>query len=455
MRTGKMILSMALVVLFLCVLSSGWGEAQTGSCPYYPADPDHVVRLVFVHHSTGEHWLADNYGGLGLALMNSGYYVSDTNYGWGPGSIGDHTDIGYWWTWFRGPSSKTYLDALYAESGQHYAVSFGDSAYTRLARNPGGANEVVMFKSCFPNSAIKGRPTDPVPAINSNPLRDNDAYSSYHTFGNARGIYEDILNYFKTRQDKLFIVATAPPLTDPLYAANARAFNQWLQTQWLKNYPYRNVFVFDFYNVHTSNGGDADTNDLFQSTGNHHRLWQGTIQDQVGVASNVEVYPTGDDHPSRAGNLKATAEYVKLLNYAYNSWRDLNGPLDNCALSFSTGGNARWFAERAAGYYLIGGSAMQSGVIAKNQSSWIQTTVTGPGTLKFYWRVSSLANQDFLKVNVDGTKVGAITGNAAWAQKSISITAGSHTIQWVYQKAAAGSAGSDAGWVDKVEWTTP
>ena len=43
-----------------------------------------ITRLVFIHHSTGENWLADDNGGLGNALAAAGYFVSDTNYGWGP-----------------------------------------------------------------------------------------------------------------------------------------------------------------------------------------------------------------------------------------------------------------------------------------------------------------------------------------------------------------------------------
>ena len=60
-----------------------------------PAQP---VRLIFIHHSTGENWLADGNGGLGVALRDNNYFVSDTNYGWGPDSIGDATDIGNWYS---------------------------------------------------------------------------------------------------------------------------------------------------------------------------------------------------------------------------------------------------------------------------------------------------------------------------------------------------------------------
>ena len=46
--------------------------------------------------------------------------------------------------------------------------------------------------------------------------------------------------------------------------------------------------------------------------------------------------------------------------------------------------------------------AAQSGAIGDNQSSSLETTVTGPAMLSFWWKVDSEANFDFLKVTVDG-----------------------------------------------------
>lgn len=51
------------------------------------------MKLVFIHHSTGEAWLADGHGGIGIALRDNDSFVSDTNCGWGPDAIGDTTDV--------------------------------------------------------------------------------------------------------------------------------------------------------------------------------------------------------------------------------------------------------------------------------------------------------------------------------------------------------------------------
>jgi len=100
-----------------------------------------------------------------------------------------------------------------------------------------------MFKSCFPNSDLEGNPDDPPLATPDDSL----------TVANAKAVYNALLTCFATRQDKLFIVITAPPLaegdTTAAHAANARAFNNWLVNNWLTGYTHHNVAVFDFYNV--------------------------------------------------------------------------------------------------------------------------------------------------------------------------------------------------------------
>ncbi len=259
-----------------------------------PSPPDHVVKLIFIHHSTGENWLTDGYGDLGKTLGQNHYFVSDTNYGWGPDAIGDRTDIPNWLEWFSSGGTERYMQALLNESDQH-------SSYTRTLSDPGGENEVILFKSCFPNSALDGNPDDP-------PGTQADM-----TVGGAKFVYNEILGYFANLPDKLFVVITAPPLSDPAYAANARAFNQWLVHDWLSEYPLSNVVVFDFYNVLTGND-------------HHHRYDNGQIEHIFTPGADTLVYPSGDDHPSEAGSRKATQEFLPLLNAYYNRWKENAAP---------------------------------------------------------------------------------------------------------------------------------
>ncbi|MBN1288234.1 MAG: IPT/TIG domain-containing protein, partial [Actinobacteria bacterium] len=379
----KSAVSLVLAILIALIASGATSASDNHTTPtgnFTAIDttpPATTAKLIFIHHSCGSNWLSDSNGGLGIALRDSNYFVSDTNYGWGTDSIGSNTDIGQWYNWFRGPSSGTYTAELYAESSQN-------SSYSRLGTDPGGVNEIIMFKSCYPNSAFQGSVSDPVPSIAVNPLKGQSSGSAYHTVSNAKGIYIDLLEYFKTRTDKLFIVIAAPPLRSTTYADNARAFNNWLVNDWLDGYPCNNVYVFDFFNVLTSNGGDANTNDLNQEGGNHHRWWNGAVQHKTDGGANVLAYPTGDDHPSSAGNHKATGEFVALLNYAYNRFKAV---LPNITgVSPATGGAGTAVTIDGTGFGDSRGTSCVSfgGTHATQYNQWSDTRIrclVPPGAL--------------------------------------------------------------------------
>lgn len=294
-----------------------------------PNPPTSPVKLIFIHHSTGGMWLADKFGGLGKELMANNYFVSATNYGWGPNGIGDRTDIINWPEWFTGNNRDSYMNAVFNENRQNFG-NYGK--WSRLHNDPGGENQIIVFKSCFPNSDMWGAPDDP-PA---------DEINDHNTVGNAKAIYLDLLSYFVTRPDKLFIVITAPPIAEGDYgegnqtasqrSVNIRAFNNWLMNGWLVDYPYNNVAVFDYYNVLTSNGSaeradltntNEESNDAGWEDGNHQRWWDGDVQHIQTVDNNYSAYPiasSGDSHPTSAGQQKATKEFVPLLNVFYNRW---------------------------------------------------------------------------------------------------------------------------------------
>ena len=119
-------------------------------------------------------------------------------------------------------------------------------------------------------------------------------------------------------------------------------------------------------------------------------------------------------------------------------------------LVFTTGGSANWSAQSTGGYFEA--DCAKSGLIGNSQETWLQTTVSGIGTLSFYWSVSSDGG-DYLRFYIDDAAPGRSAGGQGWTIRQYSLNGGAHTLKWVYSKDSVGSGGSDCGWVDRVKWT--
>jgi PKD repeat protein len=123
--------------------------------------------------------------------------------------------------------------------------------------------------------------------------------------------------------------------------------------------------------------------------------------------------------------------------------------VDSPSLTFTLTGNANWYSQTTTTYY--GGDAAQSGDIADLQSTTMETVISGKTSVKFYWKVSSETNYDYLKFYIDGVLQDQIAGNVNWTQKTYTVSSGTHTLKWSYVKDNYVSSGSDCGWVDKLE----
>ena len=138
----------------------------------------------------------------------------------------------------------------------------------------------------------------------------------------------------------------------------------------------------------------------------------------------------------------------------YAKWTSTGIPLatalDNTSLTWTTGGDANWFGQTATTH--DGMDAAQSGGIGHSQASYMQTTVTGPGTVSFWWRVSSESSYDWLRFFIGDVEKDAISGSVDWQQKRYVIPSGNHTLTWRYTKDYSCESDTDCGWVDQVVW---
>lgn len=260
-------------------------EAPTPFAGVSSAAPTRPLSLVFIHHSVGglllaapgdKHALRESIwtshpdgGNLRALLQAQGYAVHEASYG---SVVGAHTDRGDWLPKFRDQMDRIFTTALDDETGAR--------------------NQIVLWKSCFPNN-----------------LLDEAGVAA------AKKELTALLPLFAQHPDVLFVHLTTPPLSpnvapEPLwkwlaraltgrrYRARlqasgplARALDEWVAHEWLAGYAHDNVVVFDLYDALTDHGRS----------------------NYLAFVSPRDPY---DSHPSRAGNDKVAAELVPFLNRA-------------------------------------------------------------------------------------------------------------------------------------------
>ncbi len=175
-----------------------------------PGKPSKQLSMVWLHHSTGDRLLR---GGMLAALQANGLVFSDINYreavvdGY---VIGDHTDIADWPKAFNTPK---FFDAI-----RTWELTGGRKQH-----------DVVMFKSCYPNSNIT-----------------SDAMLERY-----KTDFAALLPTFVAHPDILFIAMSTPPLvkrqTTPAAAKRAREWSRWLTGDYAAR--AKNVKVFDLFDA--------------------------------------------------------------------------------------------------------------------------------------------------------------------------------------------------------------
>ena len=125
----------------------------------------------------------------------------------------------------------------------------------------------------------------------------------------------------------------------------------------------------------------------------------------------------------------------------------LAAALDTTGLGWTTNGLPAWIGNGAVTH--DGVDAARSPIIGDGATAWMETTVTGPGTASFWWKVSSESGNDRLRFYIDGSEQVNISGEVDWQLKTYNLGTGSHALRWAYAKNSSIAAGQDRGWVDQ------
>ncbi len=177
------------------------------------------TNIIFLHQSSGRNLIEQ--GKVREQFQQAGYAFWDHDYN----DIGLRDPNGN----FRGysynvPGDNTNPDGL-ANIFKQPAYPLPFNTFSGLLQH-----DVIILKSCFPNSNIE----------------------SDETLVLLKNSYLEIRSRMDQYPQKVFILFTLPPLnpveTSPEAAARAHILADWIQSsEFLNGHP--NVFVFDFYNL--------------------------------------------------------------------------------------------------------------------------------------------------------------------------------------------------------------
>jgi hypothetical protein len=149
---------------------------------------------------------------------------------------------------------------------------------------------------------------------------------------------------------------------------------------------------------------------------------------------------------SMFANVEATAMFQTTVE---------KGADTPASMVLTQSGNGLWYGQYETKH--DGVDAAVSPSLGTNQQSRFTTSVTGPGTLSFWWKVSSRANSGKLTLLIDNiaqTTPAPISGTTGdWTQVIVEIPAGNHPIAWRYSRDSSSlTDGENRGYVDSVKF---
>ena len=126
---------------------------------------------------------------------------------------------------------------------------------------------------------------------------------------------------------------------------------------------------------------------------------------------------------------------------------------DTPALTWTRGGNVGWYGQTNVTHDSI--DAARNGPLNQGGESWTETSVVGPGTLSFWWRVDSITNLDQLTFLLNANlQPSMISGVVDWQPQAYYLPAGTNTLRWRFKRFSSSDTNRlNSAWLDQVVFT--
>lgn len=114
----------------------------------------------------------------------------------------------------------------------------------------------------------------------------------------------------------------------------------------------------------------------------------------------------------------------------------------------TTNGASAWFVQTNVTH--DGVDAAESGPLPQSRTTFMQTTVAGPGTVSFWWKVSSEPTNDPVLFHIGSSEKARLSGEVDWRWTNFTVASGSQVLKWTYSKNSSKTGGLDRAWLDQV-----
>ena len=169
--------------------------------------------------------------------------------------------------------------------------------------------------------------------------------------------------------------------------------------------------------------------------------WIGPFHSDEGTLSWVTNNPVTD-------RLNLSKHYVAVFGLPLGPATGLPGT------TWSTGELVPWYGQTNETHN--GLVAARSGRLIRDYGeTWLETSVVGPGTLAFWWKVDSVTNRDTLALLVNGQEQpGAISGNTGWQLQNQLLSSGTQGLRWRFKAVAYETNVTHSAWLSEVSFTS-
>ncbi len=168
-----------------------------------------------------------------------------------------------------------------------------------------------------------------------------------------------------------------------------------------------------------------------------------TVNSDVSIGSVVSFV-----FSAQAGMYSAEKTEVTTIGVIIEDFE--SGSFSSFPWTFS--GDLPWTIDNTVSH--TGSFSAKSGAITHSQTTSMETTrvLTTPGTLSFWYKVSSESSYDYLKFYIDGVLQNSPgwSGEVNWTQASYNLAVGTKVLKWEYYKDGSVSTNSDCAWIDDI-----